>query len=180
MKKNKHPTKGIKPLVLLALALLMGQMNYAQSIDFDYTDGTNTSYNIDDVRKITFDADVMNLHFLDGSVYSWNVSTVGNFQYDETSLIVEELINTVNAWEITVFPNPTSNYLQVRFNLPTEDEITISLYDVQGKILLVKHFGKHVSGMHQRTLDLTNVTEGTYVCRIVSQNNSITKKIIKQ
>ena len=102
-----------KTWTLLVAAMLMGTMSFAQSIHFNYTDGTNAAYNLVDIRKVTFDADVMNLHLLDGSVYAWNVSTIGYYQYDESSVSALNLLNNANAWEVNVYPNPTSDYLVV-------------------------------------------------------------------
>ena len=175
MTKNKS-----KPIALLGLALLFTFGLRAQSIHFNYTDGTNASYNLADVRKITFDADVMNLHLLDGSVYAWNVSTIGHYEYDETSLNLNEWISAANAWEVSVFPNPTNTNLHIRFNLPKEDEVSITLYDIQGKLILEKKMGNQISGEHQETLDLKNLIQGSYVCRITGKQNSITKQVIKQ
>lgn len=167
-------------IALLLTGLLMGTMSYAQSINFNYTDGTNASYNLEDVRKITFNADVMNLQLWDGSVYGWNVSTIVYYDYDETSLNLQEWLNNANAWEVSVFPNPTSSNLHIRFNLPKEDKISISLYDIQGQLILEKKIGNKVPGEHQETLDLKGLTQGSYVCRITGEQNSITKQVIKQ
>jgi hypothetical protein len=174
MTKNKS-----KPIALLGIAMLFTVGLRAQSIHFNYTDGTNASYNLEDVRKITFDADLMNLHLLDGSVYGWNVSTIGVYQYNESSLNVQEWLSTANAWEVVIFPNPTSTNLNVRYNLPKEDELTITLFDMQGNLIFKKNLGKQVSGKHQETLDLNSISQGTYVCRISGQQNTITKTVIK-
>jgi hypothetical protein len=181
MTKNTCPPFGLKSLsiALLGIAMLFTVGLRAQSIHFNYTNGTNASYNLEDVRKITFDADLMNLHLLDGSVYAWNVSTIGHYQYDESSLNVQEWLSTANAWELVIFPNPTSTNLNVRYNLPKEDKITIALFDIQGKLILQKSLGKQVSGEHQETLDLNSTPQGTYVCRITGQQNKITKTVIK-
>jgi hypothetical protein len=153
MTKNICPPFGLKYLsiALLGLAMLFNVGLRAQSIHFNYTDGTNASYNIEDVRKITFDADVMNLHLLDGSVYAWNVSTIGY-----------------------------STNLNVCYNLPKEDEITIALFDMQGKLILEKKIGNKISGEHQETLDLKDLPQGSYVCRITGKQNSITKQVVKK
>ncbi len=151
----------------------------AQSIHFNYTDGTNASYNLADVRKITFDTDLMNLHLWDGSVYGWNVSTIGDYQYNESLLNVQEWLNSANAREVLIFPNPTSTNLNVRYNLAKEDDITIALFDMQGKLILQKRVGKQVSGEHQETLNLTSIPQGNYGCRISGQQNTITKTVIK-
>jgi hypothetical protein len=152
----------------------------AQSIHFNYTDGTNASYNLEDVRKITFDADLMNLQLWDGTVYSWNVSTIGYYQYDETSLNVQEWLNNANTWEVVIFPNPTSDKLNVRYNLPNEDEISIVLFDMQGKLILEKNLGKQASGEQLQTFDMSNLLEDVYVCRIEGKHQIVTKTILKK
>jgi hypothetical protein len=182
MTKNTCLPKGTKSkhIALLVAAMLMGIMSFAQSIHFNYTDGTNASYNLEDVRKITFDADVMILHLLDGSVYAWNVSTIGYYQYDETLVNVQEWLNNANAWEMAVYPNPANSILNIRFQLPKEDNISIALIDIQGKLLLYKNLGNKAVGEHQETFDLNGIPQGTYICRISGQKNTITKQLIKQ
>ena len=169
----------LRTLVMITTSLLFSSMSVAQSIHFNYTDGTSASYNLEDVRKITFDADLMNLHLWDGTVYAWNVSIIGRYQYNESSLNVGEWLNKANAWVVVIFPNPTSATLNVHYNLPKEDEITIALFDMQGKLILQKNLGKQVSGEHKETLDLTSIPQGTYGCRISGQQNTITKTVIK-
>ena len=174
MTKNKSKT-----FALLGMVMLFSFGLHAQSIDFNYTDGTNDSYNLADMRKITFDADVMNLHLWDGSIYVWNVSTIGYYEYDESSLNVQEWLNNANAWDVNVYPNPTSTSLTVRFNLPQTDEVSIGLYDKQEKLILTKQIGKKETGEHQEILDLTNIPQGFYFCRISGQQNTITKTVTK-
>ena len=168
-----------KFIAVIVIELLFTFGLQAQSIYFNYTDGTNSSYNLEDVRKITFDADLMNLHFWDGSMYGWNVSTIGDYQYNESSLNVQEWLNSANAWEVVIFPNPTSTNLNLRYNLPKDDEITIALFDMQGKLILRKSLGKQFSGEQQQTLDVSNLSEGSYVCRIKGKHQTVTKTVIK-
>ena len=181
MTKKTCPPLGLKskPIALLGMVMLFAVGLRAQSIHFNYTDGTNASYNLENVRKTTFNADLMNLHLLDGSVYTWNVSTIGHYQFDESTLNLQELLNNINAWEVVIFPNPTSANFNVHYNLPKEDEITIALFDMQGKLILQKNLGKLVSGEHHQTVDASNLTKGTYVCRINGQQQSVSKTIIK-
>jgi hypothetical protein len=121
----------------------------------------------------------MNLHLWDGSVYSWNVSTISYYQYDESSLNIQEWLINANVWEVNLLPNPTSSALTVRFNLPQTDEVCIGIYDMQGKLILAKNLGKKETGEYQELLDLSDVPQGTYVCRISGRKNTITKQLIK-
>jgi hypothetical protein len=122
----------------------------------------------------------MNLQLLDGSVYSWNVSSIGNYQFDENPLGVDELLEKVNTWQVTVFPNPATNLLNVKYNLPTEDNISISIFDLQGKLLLEVNKGIRTKGEHEEILDISILPAGHYVCCISGQTNTISKNIIKQ
>jgi hypothetical protein len=170
----------LKRIAVLTMALLFTAGLRAQSVYFNYTDGTDATYNLQDVRKITFDADVMNLHLLDGSTYSWNVSTIGYYEYDQTPSNVEQLVDLANTWQAVVFPNPVNNSLQIRYLLPKADVVKIALYDMQGKLIVENNIGNQKEGQHQAMLDLSHINAGSYVCRITGQKASISKQIIKQ
>jgi hypothetical protein len=167
-----------KPITLLIILVFSFGVS-AQSINLNYADGTNGSYNLEDVRKITFDKDIMNLQLRDGSIYKWNVSSIGKYQYNKGSLNVKELLERINSWEVNIYPNPTSNEFNLSFNLPKEDEITISLYDIKGNLLKNIQLGKQPIGENKEVLDLSSLPSGTFLCRIIGQNNVITKKFIK-
>tara|TARA_B100001094_G_C18155089_1_gene785953 strand:+ start:582 stop:1094 length:513 start_codon:yes stop_codon:yes gene_type:complete len=170
----------MKKILLGFIAMLISTISFSQKIHFNYTDSTKSSYDLEDVRKITFSDDVMNLHLLDGSEYSWNVSTIGQYEYEETALNTQEFLDKANAWDLAIFPNPTSTNLNVSFNLPQADDISITLYDLQGKVVLEKNLGTTAVGKHQQVLDISALTNGIYVCKISGGNNSVTKQIIKK
>ena len=97
----------MKKILLGFIAMLISTISFSQKIHFNYTDSTKSSYGLEDVRKITFEGDVMNLHLLDGSLYAWNVSTIGNYEYEETALNTQELLDKANAWNLSVFRKST-------------------------------------------------------------------------
>jgi len=70
--------------------------------------------------------------------------------------------------------------LNVSFNLPQADEVSIRLYDIQGKLIVSKDIGHKGIGKHQELIDLTDIPMGTYTCSISGQKNTITKQLIKQ
>jgi hypothetical protein len=174
MKKNNS-----KHWVLLLASMLMGTLSYAQSIYFNYTDGTNTAYNLEDVRKITFDADVMNLHLLDGSLYAWNVSTIDYYEYDPNPASITEVLEQANAWQVKVYPNPAKHNVHVAFNLPTEDNISFALFDLQGKMLFETTKKQLSKGLHEQSIDLSVYPAGQYLMHLKGQSTTITKTIIK-
>jgi hypothetical protein len=172
--------KKIKHFCLFLLAIPISINSFAQSINFKYTDGTNSNYDLSDIRKITFDADLMYLHLMDGNIYSWNVSTIGNYEFGEDLLDVENLLFDLNYWSLKVYPNPATSLFHLQYELPREDEIRIELFDIQGKVLIDKRLGVQSMGEHLEILDLTNFPDGTYRCRIIGLRKSITKNVVKQ
>ena len=160
--------------------MLISTISFSQEVHFKYKNSSQSSYGLEDVRKITFEGDVMNLHLLDGTLYAWNVSTIGHYKYEETALNTQEFLNKANAWNLSVFPNPTSTNLNVSFNLPKADEMSIALYDFQGKIVLEKQLGTKAMGKYQELFNISALPNGVYVCRISGVHNSITKQIIKK
>ena len=169
-----------KPLFILGLALLFSAGLKAQSIHFSYTNGTGAAYNLQDVRKITFTADLMNLHLQDGTISSWNVSTIGYYDYNANSVNVEPILDEVNNWNLQLFPNPTKDEIQLKYNLSKEEKMQIALYDLTGKLILEKDAGTKNAGENQDNLDLRQLPAGTYICRISGKSNSISKQIIKK
>jgi hypothetical protein len=163
---------------VLILALSISTVN-AQSVYFTHTDGTNVAYNLSDIQKITFDLDLMKLYLLDGTIFTRNVSTIENFQYSENSVNVENVLNEINDWSFQIFPNPTKDLLSLRYKLPKSEKITISLFDLQGKLILVKEVEKPL-GENQDNIDIHHVSPGIYICRISGEKNSISKQFIKQ
>jgi hypothetical protein len=169
-----------KPLFILVLALLFSARLEAQSVHFSYTNGTGAAYNLQDVSKITFTADVLNLHLQDGTITSWNVSTIRYYDYNASLVNIEPILDEVNNWNLQLFPNPTKDEIQLKYNLPKEDKINISLYDLTGKLVLEKNAGSKNAGENQDNLDLRQLAAGNYICRISGERNSISKQIIKQ
>lgn len=158
---------------------MISTIGYSQEIHFEYTNGTESSYDVDDIRKITFTGDVMNLHLLDGSEYSWNVSTIGHFDYNEATTNIQELINLANSWELSLYPNPTSSALNLSFNLPQSDAIVVSVHDLNGKLMHQTNIGQKQAGKKDISVDLSGLSTGTYLLKIQGNQSSITKKIIK-
>ena len=173
-------TKSLIPLFkLIVFTILCSNNIFAQSFHFNYTDGTNASYSLLDVRKINFDADVMKLYLWDGSVFNWNVSTIEHYEFDEPMVNMEELLISANSFNFKLFPNPTGSYLNVSFYLPQSDQIFIRLFDLQGNVMIEKELGVLPSKYWIELLDLTNVPAGSYICGISGLNFFINKQVIK-
>ena len=71
---------------------------------------------------------------------------------------------------LTLYPNPTHELLNLRFNNPNQLKYNISIYDYLGKQVF--------SGFNIDTIDVQHFTLGLYVIKLVLGNKDIYKKFI--
>ena len=97
-----------------------------------------------------------------------NLLTQGFHQND---LLITEIDNTENNFGITVFPNPTADFVQIQFDKATDNNV-IELFSVEGKLLLSET--KNATTISQ--INMSNYANGTYLLKI---NKNKTYQIIK-
>lgn len=80
----------------------------------------------------------------------------------------------MNNWPIAVYPNPTTGRCNMESNSVQIQDVRV--YDIYGKLI------KNVSvNDFSATLDLSSLSNGVYVVKIIGENQSVkTTKIIKQ
>lgn len=76
---------------------------------------------------------------------------------------------------IAIYPNPSKGIFTVSMGSTSLESIEV--YDLTGKIVYSKN--EFQANQYQTTLDLSEVTSGIYFVKIESQNQSVTKRIIK-
>lgn len=90
-----------------------------------------------------------------------------------TSLSVEEVDDMSNGIEISIYPNPTTNYITVELNEAVN--CNIQVYTMNGQLI------KTINFYQNTTVDLQNFNNGIYLLNITDENgNQNIKKVIKQ
>jgi hypothetical protein len=86
--------------------------------------------------------------------------------------------NVVNNISINVFPNPASSILNIYVTKASETSSTVSLIDVNGKMLLTQPLPARASFLK---LDVSKFSQGTYFLQLINNTGSIEAeyKIIK-
>ncbi|MCB0806804.1 MAG: T9SS type A sorting domain-containing protein, partial [Bacteroidales bacterium] len=74
--------------------------------------------------------------------------------------------------EISIYPNPASNYL--RFNNTEEKNLKLELLTLDGRLVLEKIL------LEEEEADISHLSEGTYVARLISEHGSRSEKLIIQ
>lgn len=100
-------------------------------------------------------------------------SEAGNLEIRsiEVVFLLETLENNIS--NVTVFPNPTKEFLN--FNFPSETQGMIILNDLKGKVINKKSFqAKDIS------MDVSTLATGTYFATVTVNNSKKTFKVIKE
>lgn len=91
-------------------------------------------------------------------------------------------INSINlsARQVHLFPNPTPGQLTVRIKTAKKDILSYSISDVKGRILF-RNTTELQSGSNDLSLNLSNLTDGTYWINgtTINQRARISEQIIK-
>lgn len=124
----------------------------------------------------------------DSAIFNTNTYTVNAGTYHFTTLstlpiLVEEATTTsiqVNNLEesINIYPNPTNSKIKINFPAFQASNINIQIVDVLGNIILTQNMGNLKQGDNIASVDLSNVNNGLYLCKIIIDNQSIINKII--
>lgn len=109
---------------------------------------------------------------------TFGINTLSNVGYGDiflakldSSSIITEINYLNNSSNISIFPNPSSDYITV--SIP--DKATIEILNINGQIISSLY-----SDSRQTTFDLTDLNGGIYIVRVKTDKEIITKKFIKE
>ena len=113
-------------------------------------------------------------------------SLVNFFPEDTTSLerkdsVALQIIDQVKLPTIESYPNPTSGEINIKYNIPQRTDVLIELYDINGnKVKDLVSTSQLYEGTYIYPADLTELSNGTYICRMIAGERSFNTKILLQ
>lgn len=155
--------------------------NMAISVPFDPNIGYPQQNKMGDYFHMTSDNDFAHL--------AW-ANTINGGQDVYYTRITPDISLGVNDYVVNnplqfiSYPNPFSNQTTIEFNVPSEEQVTISVIDVQGRKITTL-FNERTSGKQTVEWNGTNgagaeISSGIYFITITSENNNYVSKIIRQ
>lgn len=128
------------------------------------------------ITEITFAEGKMNVKGTDTQVSSYEINNIGDMRFFKLKLTGVDEPNLPGR-AITLYPNPVSDRLQIRFNDQPTESTLIQIVDFQGRIMLEQES----SDTGIITLNnLSGLSSGIYLCRIILSNQTYTTKFIKK
>jgi hypothetical protein len=176
MRKNTYPPHGakFKTTVLLAAALLLGTMSYAQSIAPQSVNSSGTKMSQANGSLSFTVGELVVLSQTD----SQGNTLGGGFTAGATLTTVSIQESDARVLDINVFPNPSSNLVNIRINHAAIEQVVVSITDLQGKEV---YNGKYAGVANTIGINTTAYAPGTYVLSLKNYNSQVlgTYKIIK-
>jgi len=75
-------------------------------------------------------------------------------------------------------PNPCKSFARIQFELPQTSVVTISVYDVSGRMIRQLVNGLSEAGIHDVILDASSLSAGVYFCRLKAAEHTAIRKVI--
>ena len=176
MTKNTCLPKGTKskPIALLGAAMLMGTMSYAQSIAPQSVNsgGTKMTQANGSLSFTVGELVVLSQTDSDGNTLG------GGFTAGATLTTVSIQETDATILDVKVYPNPTTELVNIQINHSNLDHVLVTITDLQGKeVYKVIYAGiSNVIG-----INTASYATGTYVMSLKNLTNQVlgTYKIIK-
>lgn len=139
-----------------------------------------------------------------GDTFTQEDVDLGNITYanTQTSLFTDsfkvDITNGVNGWlpsqevnlsasvvsaptfellNLSLYPNPTSGIISVRFESQTDKDVNVEIYDLQGRSIYKKSFSSN-SSLFDESMNVGRVANGIYLIKINQGDRSTTKRVI--
>lgn len=148
----------------------------AQQIYFYFNDASVQVYSLEELDKIDFDAENINLHLSDETVVSFDTDLLNYYRYFAEGVTSVE--SQAARPDFKMFPNPAENNLNLKFDLLKPAQVQVSIRNLQGVEVLEKSV--QAKNQDDISLDLSGFASGQYICVINTGEYLITKSFVKR
>lgn len=144
--------------------------------DLALVDNALTAFAVDDPSDLNGDGWVDGSDLLIAEENSTKYLVVSAPEGTENSYASSNIKN-LDRNSGTNYPNPFNPTTNIGFNLPSQSQVNLSIYDITGR--LVKTLVNQIlsSGYHEYKWDAGNMASGTYFYRITSPGFEVTKQM---
>ena len=95
----------------------------------------------------------------------------------ETNTTVKE---NQSISQVKTIPNPFNHSLSIEYSISEPSQVSISLLNLQGKVVVKVAAGKMGSGTHQTIIGTANIAQGCYILQLKTKSDITTKLVTKE
>ena len=79
---------------------------------------------------------------------------------------------------VSIYPNPADQSTLLSYAIGQEGEVSLTLTDLSGKVILTENYGHQVAGEHKSEISTAELSNGVYFYTLTVNDKSITKKFV--
>jgi hypothetical protein len=114
-----------------------------------------------------------------GSLSSLVYARIGSTEYGTLMTIAPEAGNQHEAFALYQnYPNPFNPTTTVTYLLPRTENVTLALFDLLGREVLIIESGLRSAGLHSVAVNGSNLASGVYFCRLIAGQLTSTRKLV--
>jgi hypothetical protein len=108
--------------------------------------------------------------------------TVGNGCGSETTTQTISIIGTgietlADGTSLELYPNPTSDVINVSFNGSKTQNLTVRVVNMNGQLVYTDAVGQY-AGQYKNTIDLSASAKGVYFVQLITDQGTINRKVV--
>ena len=180
--------------IILAKSLIAAKLNVAQGSELAPVYSTiNSAMNLIGNHRLPYDNPVsfssptgIQMLALAATLDSYNSGSLNTTACSgsPTSITrsnpVSEIDRSTLSYSFSVYPNPSNGSANISLSLPGSGKVSLTIYDVTGKLIKTIANRELNEGVHTFNLDVNNFRAGIYLLRMQSGGISQTRKFIVQ
>jgi lysyl endopeptidase len=146
------------------------------TIDIVVSGGTPT-YTFSWTGPGGFSSSSQNINGLIGGLYSLTITDLNGCTTTITDILVNSFVGLDEnmEFEFSVFPNPTNGIFNVALNREFEKEITLSVFDLCGRLV----YKTYKTGNGTFEVNITDKANGSYILKLEVAGKQVQRRIIK-
>jgi len=109
------------------------------------------------------------------AVFAWNDNLKSMLEFEANFTSIDE--NNDMVTQLNLFPNPSSDFINISFNSVVKQDINIKIYDLSGREVYSLR-AEVLQGENLIHVDTDNLEQGQYVVMVSSVNNNYPIKLI--
>ena len=110
-----------------------------------------------------------------GLYIAWPDGSIDTIQTVKNQVGINEV--DLNEFKANFYPNPASDKLNISFELENANTVYAELYDINGRLVSVTSKTVKQSGLNSISLDLNDIVNGIYFCKLNVGNQNLIRKI---
>jgi hypothetical protein len=160
-------------LFIIAFSILKAQ----NALIINEKTGTQTSFSINSLRKLTFPTGSILVNKTDGSTSNFALGAIRSLNFSDIIISISQ-IDIGGRGKLTLYPNPVIDQLHIAYNTHIVGSVFLKITDLQGRIMHQQTISSQM-GTNQIIILVTELRGGLYLFHLQNGNSVESIKFLK-